>query len=157
MTDPRRKLPAVDALLESPGLAPLLAAHPRGLVVRAVRETVDAARANGGTPPAEGWDAAIGTAVARRAAPSLAPVINATGVVLHTNLGRAPLAAPAIAALTTVAAGYSALEYDLGRGVRGSRHVHCRNLLVELTGAPEMPTRTVLPSALIGAVAPRLI
>jgi L-seryl-tRNA(Ser) seleniumtransferase len=137
MTDPRRKLPAVDALLESPGLAPLLAAHPRGLVVRAVRETVDAARANGGTPPAEGWDAAIGTAVARRAAPSLAPVINATGVVLHTNLGRAPLAAPAIAALTTVAAGYSALEYDLGRGVRGSRHVHCRNLLVELTGAPD--------------------
>jgi len=137
MTDPRRKLPAVDALLEGPGLAPLLAAHPRGLVVRAVRETVDAARANGGTPPAEGWDAAIGAAVARRAAPSLAPVINATGVVLHTNLGRAPLAAPAIAALTSVAAGYSALEYDLGRGTRGSRHVHCRDLLVELTGAPD--------------------
>jgi L-seryl-tRNA(Ser) seleniumtransferase len=137
MTDPRRKLPAVDALLEGPGLAPLLAAHPRGLVVRAVRETVDAARANGGTPPPEGWDAAIGAAVARRAAPSLAPVINATGVVLHTNLGRAPLAAPAIAALTNVAVGYSALEYDLGRGTRGSRHVHCRDLLVELTGAPD--------------------
>ena len=137
MTDPRRKLPAVDALLEGPGLASLLAAHPRGLVVRAVRETVDAARANGGTPPAEGWDAAIGAAVARRAAPSLAPVINATGVVLHTNLGRAPLAPPAIAALTSVAAGYSALEYDLARGARGSRHLHCRDLLVELTGAPD--------------------
>ena len=137
MTDPRRKLPAVDALLEAPGLAPLLAAHPRGLVVRAVRETVDAARANGGAPPAEGWDAAIGAAVARRTAPSLAPVINATGVVLHTNLGRAPLAPAAIAAISSVAAGYSALEYDLGRGARGSRHLHCRDLLVELTGVPD--------------------
>ena len=137
MTDPRRKLPAVDALLEGPGLAPLLASHPRGLVVRAVRETVDAARANGGTPPAEGWEAAIGAAVARRAAPSLAPVINATGVVLHTNLGRAPLAPAAITALSNIAAGYSALEYDLGRGARGSRHAHCRDLLVELTGAPD--------------------
>ena len=137
MTDPRRRLPAVDALLEEPGVAPLLAVHPRGLVVRAVRETVDAARAGGGTPPAEGWDAAVRAAVARLAAPSLAPVINATGVVLHTNLGRAPLAAAAIAALTRVAAGYSALEYDLGRGARGSRHAHCRALLVELTGAPD--------------------
>ena len=137
MTDPRRQLPAVDALLEEPGVASLLAAHPRALVVRAVRETVDAARANGGTPPAEGWDAAVRRAVERRAAPSLTPLINATGVVLHTNLGRAPLAPAAIAALTNVASGYSALEYDLGRGARGSRHAHCRDLLVELTGAPD--------------------
>ena len=137
MTDPRRKLPAVDALLEAPGVASLLAAHARGLVVRAVRETVDAARADGGAPPADGWDAAIAAAVQRLAAPSLAPVINATGVVLHTNLGRAPLAPAAIAALTSVASGYSALEYDLGRGARGSRHAHCRDLLVELTGAPD--------------------
>jgi L-seryl-tRNA(Ser) seleniumtransferase len=137
MTDPRRKLPAVDALLEGPGALSLLAAHPRGLVVRAVREAVDAARANGGAPPAEGWDAAIQAAARRLAATSLAPVINATGVVLHTNLGRAPLAPAAIAALTTVASGYSALEYDLGRGARGSRHAHCRDLLVELTGAPD--------------------
>ncbi len=71
MTDPRRQLPAVDALLEEPGVASLLAAHPRALVLRAVRETVDAARANGGTPPAEGWDAAVRRAVERRAAPSL--------------------------------------------------------------------------------------
>ncbi len=137
MTDPRRRLPSVDALLEAPGVAPLLAAHPRGLVVRAVRETVDAARSGGGTPPAEGWDAAVRAAVARLAAPALTPVINATGVVLHTNLGRAPLAPAAIAALTRVAAGYSALEYDLGRGARGSRHAHCRDVLVELTGAPD--------------------
>jgi L-seryl-tRNA(Ser) seleniumtransferase len=137
MTDPRRKLPAVDALLESPGVAPLLAAHPRSLVVRAVRETVDAARANGGNAPEGGWDAAVRRSVARIAAPSLQPVINATGVVLHTNLGRAPLAPAAIAAIASVAAGYSALEYDLGRGARGSRHAHCRDLLVEVTGAPD--------------------
>jgi L-seryl-tRNA(Ser) seleniumtransferase len=137
MTDPRRRLPAVEALLEGPGIAPLLAVHPRGLVVRAVRETLEAARVNGGAPPAEGWDAAVRAAVARRAAPSLAPVINATGVVLHTNLGRAPLAAAAIVALTRVATGYAALEYDLGRGARGSRHAHCRDVLVELTGAPD--------------------
>jgi len=137
MTDPRRQLPAVDTLLEGPGVAPLLSAHPRGLVVRAVREAVEAARANGGTPPAEGWDSAIQVVVRRLAAPSLAPVINATGVVLHTNLGRAPLAPAAIAALTTIASGYSALEYDLGRGARGSRHAHCRDLLVELTGVPD--------------------
>ena len=137
MTDPRRHLPAVDALLDSPGIAPLLAAHPRSLVVRAVRETVDAARANGGNAPADGWDAAVRRSVARLAAPSLQPVINATGVVLHTNLGRAPLAPAAIAALASVAAGYSALEYDLGRGARGSRHAHCRDLLVEVTGAPD--------------------
>ena len=92
---------------------------------------------NGGVTPSEGWDAAVEAAVARLAVPSLAPVINATGVVLHTNLGRAPLAGAAIAALTSVARGYAALEYDLGRGTRGSRHAHCRDLLVELTGAAD--------------------
>ena len=137
MTDPRRKLPAVDALLAEPGVVALLATHPRALVVKAVRDAVDGARAQGGKAPSEGWDAAVRAAVARMAVPSLAPVINATGVVLHTNLGRAPLAPTAIAALTRVAQGYSALEYDLGRGARGSRHAHCRDLLVELTGAAD--------------------
>src|SRR5439155_1658891 len=65
------------------------------------------------------------------------PVINATGVVLHTNLGRAPLAQPALAALARVGATYSNLEYDLARGTRGSRHGLCRDLLVELTGAED--------------------
>ena len=137
MTDPRRQLPSIDALLAGPGVARLLAEHPRGLVVKAARETVDAARVNGGVTPSEGWDAAVEAAVARLAVPSLAPVINATGVVLHTNLGRAPLCGAAIAALTSVARGYAALEYDLGRGTRGSRDAHCRDLLVELTGAAD--------------------
>jgi len=135
--DPRRQLPSIDALLAGPGVAALLAAHPRALVVKAARAAVDAARDSGGTAPPEGWDAAVRAAVVRFAEPSLAPVINATGVVLHTNLGRAPLAPAAVAALTRVAQGYSALEYDLGRGARGSRHAHCRDLLIELTGAAD--------------------
>ena len=137
MSDPRRHLPSVDSLLAGPGVAPLLATHPRALVVKAARAAVDEARVKGGTAPAEGWDEAVRAAVRRLAVPSLAPVINATGVVLHTNLGRAPLAPAAIAAITRVAQGYSALEYDLGRGTRGSRHAICRDLLVELTGAAD--------------------
>jgi L-seryl-tRNA(Ser) seleniumtransferase len=137
VNDPRRSLPSVESLLASPGAAVLLTEHPRALVVKAARVAVDAARANGGAPPAEGWDAAVRAALARLAEPSLGLVINATGVVLHTNLGRAPLADAAIAALTQVARGYTALEYDLGKGARGSRHAHCRDLLVELTGAPD--------------------
>jgi len=137
MTDPRRQLPSVDSLLAGPGVASLLATHPRALVVKAARAAVDEARVNGGTAPAEGWDEAVRAAVRRLAVPSLTPVINATGVVLHTNLGRAPLAPAAIAAITRVAQGYSALEYDLGRGTRGSRHAICRDLLVELTGAAD--------------------
>jgi L-seryl-tRNA(Ser) seleniumtransferase len=66
---------------------------------------------------------------------SLRPVVNATGVILHTNLGRAPLAAAARDAMARAAASYVTLEYDLERGVRGSRYVHCAGLLVELTGA----------------------
>jgi L-seryl-tRNA(Ser) seleniumtransferase len=67
----------------------------------------------------------------------LQPVFNATGVVLHTNLGRAPLADVAIEAISRVASGYATLEYDVERGERGSRHVHCRDLLRELTGAED--------------------
>src|SRR5216110_1995776 len=137
MTDPRRQLPSIDTLLAGPGVAALLSDHPRALVVKAARLAVEAARASGGAMPPEGWDAAVRAAALRLAEPSLAPVINATGVVLHTNLGRAPLAEAAIASMTRVARGYAALEYDLGRGTRGSRHAHCRDLLVDLTGAAD--------------------
>jgi len=137
MTDPRRHLPSVDSLLADPQIAGLSARHPRGLLVRAVRAAVDAARAGGGAAPATGWAAAVTEQLERAATPSLLPVINATGVVLHTNLGRALLAPAAIAAMTRVAESYASLEYDLGRGARGSRHAICRDLLVELTGAPD--------------------
>ena len=136
-SDPRRTIPSVDALLSAPSVTALLAKHPRSLVVKAARAVVDAARSNGGAAPAEGWDAAVRAGVERLALPSLAPVINATGVVLHTNLGRAPLARAALEAITRVASGYAALEYDLGTGTRGSRHAHCRDLLVELSGAED--------------------
>ena len=69
--------------------------------------------------------------------PSLRPVINATGVIVHTNLGRAPLSEAALAAVQAVAAGYSNLEYELAAGARGSRHDHARRLLCELTGAED--------------------
>ena len=137
MTDLRRRLPAVDALLADPDIAGLLAAHPRSLVVRAVREAIAGARAAGGAAPPEGWGAAVLGRVHRLAAPSLALVINATGVVLHTNLGRAPLALAARQAVERIAAGYANLEYDVSAGTRGSRHALCRDLLVELTGAED--------------------
>ena len=137
MSDPRRKLPAVDALLAEPEIAALARAHPRALVLRAVRDAVEAARADGGTAPREGWPGAIAGRVARLAAPALTPVINATGVVLHTNLGRALLARAAADAIQRIADSYSNLEYDLEQGARGSRHRLCGALLVELTGAED--------------------
>lgn len=136
MTDPRRALPSVDRLLRDPALAPLLAVTPRDLVADAAREALDAARRlRGGIP--EDWVAEIRERVERRSAQSLRPAINATGVVLHTNLGRAPLAAAAIDAIVAAAAGYSTLEFDLHTGTRGHRSDHCRGLLVALTGAAD--------------------
>jgi L-seryl-tRNA(Ser) seleniumtransferase len=137
VTDPRRQLPSVDALLADPRISVLGTRHPRGVLVRAVRAAVDAARSGGGAAPATGWADAVTEQLARVVTPSLVPVINATGVVLHTNLGRALLARASIEAMTRVAQSYASLEYDLGRGARGSRHAICRDLLVELTGAED--------------------
>jgi L-seryl-tRNA(Ser) seleniumtransferase len=136
VTDERRQLPSVDRLLQEPGIAELLAAAPRSAVVRAVREAVDAARRLRAGQP-DDWAADVAERLARRTTRSLRPVINATGVVLHTNLGRAPLAAVAWEAMRAVAEGYSTLEFDLASGTRGQRADHCRRLLAELTGAPD--------------------
>lgn len=139
MTDPRRALPSVNTLLESPALRPILARAPRAVVVDAIRRAVDGARsAPGSAPPDEGgWATAVSALVDASTRPSLRRVLNATGVVLHTNLGRAPLAPAAIDAIARVAAGFSNLEYDIERGARGSRYVHCAALLRELTGADD--------------------
>lgn len=138
MTDPRRALPSVNTLLESDMVRPLLASAPRELVVNAVRDAVAAARNAVEAPRDAGeWGTAIRDALAMRQRRSLRPVINATGVILHTNLGRAPLAAAAVEAIRDVADGYSNLEYDLDRGTRGSRYTHCVGLLRELTGAED--------------------
>ncbi len=146
MTDPRRHLPGVDVLLASPAFQPLLAVHARGRVVEAVREILVAAReemageGGGGAPPAPGdpvWAARADAILSARDLPSLRGVINATGVVLHTNLGRAPLSVSAQAAMARAGQGYSNLEFDLESGERGSRYLHCVELLKELTGAPD--------------------
>jgi L-seryl-tRNA(Ser) seleniumtransferase len=138
MSDPRRGLPSVSALLEREAIRALFDRAPRPVVVDAVREAIDDVRRGAARPASDaGWADAVAAALARAQRPSLRRVINATGVVLHTNLGRAPLASSAIDAAARVAAGYANLEYDIDRGARGSRYVHCVALLRELTGAEE--------------------
>jgi L-seryl-tRNA(Ser) seleniumtransferase len=136
--DRRRALPAVGALLELEPVRALLAQAPRDLVADVVRSVVDDARHGLVELPEQvDWGALITERLAQRRTPSLRPLINATGVVLHTNLGRAPLAAAALEAIAEVAGGFSNLEYDIDSGARGSRHRHCADLLVELTGAED--------------------
>ncbi len=126
--DPRRSLPSVDTALAGPGIAELLDTYPRGQVVDAVRSVIDARRRTG-----DGIDG-LADDVAHRLRPSLRRVINATGVVLHTNLGRAPLARQAAQAVVAVG-GTSNLEWDAETGERGSRQDHVVQHLRVLTGA----------------------
>ncbi|HEX7123497.1 MAG TPA: hypothetical protein VF178_14060 [Gemmatimonadaceae bacterium] len=139
MTDARRALPAVGTLLELPEIAALLARAPRALVTDAVRRVIDRARREPANAPADdaAWAHAVEVELARLEQPSLRPLFNATGVVLHTNLGRAPLARAAVDTIVRTASTGSNLEYDLDRGERGSRYVHCAALLCELTGAED--------------------
>jgi L-seryl-tRNA(Ser) seleniumtransferase len=139
MSDARRSLPSVNALLESDGVRPLLARAPRGVVVDAIRRTIEAARTAPESAPHtdHDWARAVTTSVELSLRPSLRRVINGTGVVLHTNLGRAPLPQVAIDAISRVAGGFSNLEFDIDRGERGSRYTHCTSLLQELTGAED--------------------
>ncbi len=144
MTDPRRHLPGVDVLLASPLFQQLLEDHPRSRVVGAVRDVLVAVReemgrgGEGAVPADEGaWAARVEELLLVRDLPSLRGVINATGVVLHTNLGRAPLSEAARTAMAMAGQGYSNLEFELDAGVRGSRYVHCVELLQEITGAPD--------------------
>jgi L-seryl-tRNA(Ser) seleniumtransferase len=114
----------------------LLDIAPRAAVLAAVRESIEAARTRRAGPP-EDWNEDIRERLVRRAVPELRRVLNATGVVLHTNLGRAPLADAATQAMLQVAGGYSNLEFDLSSGTRGSRSDHCRSLLQTVTGAED--------------------
>ncbi len=122
--------------MHQPAVQELLHIAPRGAVIAAVRESLEAARTRRAGPP-EHWDEDIRERLARRTGPELRPVLNATGVVLHTNLGRAPLADAAIQAVLGVAGGYSNLEFDLSSGTRGSRSDQCRALLEVVTGAQD--------------------
>jgi len=137
--DPRRSLPAVGTLLELEGVRRLLATAPRDLVTDVVRSVIEHARQAATPAPVDDaeWVRAIEAALVQRQRSTLRRVINATGVVLHTNLGRAPLATAALDAVRVVAQGFSTLEYDVATGARGSRHMHCTALLTELTGAED--------------------
>ncbi len=152
--DDRRDLPGVGALLESAELAPLLASAPRGTVANAVRAAIDSVRSGSAQPPASAaaWSELVQARLADMTRPSLRPVLNATGVVLHTNLGRAPLAAVAIRAVQEIAGGFSNLEYDLDRGERGSRYTHCIGLLREITGCEDALVVNNCAAALVLAV-----
>ena len=139
MGDARRALPAVGTLLAMPDVQTMAEHSPRALVTDAIRAAVDRARADPTAAPEDdgGWLRMIREELARREQASLRPLFNATGVILHTNLGRAPLARAAIDAIARTAAGASNLEYDLDEGQRGSRYAHCASLLRELTGAED--------------------
>jgi L-seryl-tRNA(Ser) seleniumtransferase len=134
-----RDLPSVDRLISADDVDELIAAYGRPLTLQALRVSLESARLaiQQGQEAPEEADLISGTRATLHSwlFPSLRPVINGTGVIIHTNLGRAPLSVDAQRAVSEVAAGYSSLEYDLEQGVRGSRNVHAEHLLVRLTGA----------------------
>ena len=133
--DARRALPALHRLLAMEEAAILLARHPRAAVRDALRRELDALRRAGAPFLPTPFFAAAARALDHAAAPSLRRVLNATGVVLHTALGRAPLAEAALRAVTEAARGYACLELDLESGRRGDRHAACAALLRDLAGA----------------------
>ena len=134
MSSGRRALPSVDKVIEALG-----GVAPRPLVVSAARRSIDEARAeieDGlDAPDLEEIVQRARAALDRRARAALRPVVNATGVLIHTHLGRVPLGSEQLEAVARVAGSYSNLEYDIERGERGSRYAHAVDLLTELTGA----------------------
>ncbi|MCW3095593.1 MAG: L-seryl-tRNA(Sec) selenium transferase [Chthonomonadaceae bacterium] len=144
-TNPLRGLPSVQRLLSAPEVAALCESVPAALLTDSVRSVLEAARhalrALNGVKPEAPTEAMLAQRVVvearKRTAPSLTGAINATGIVLHTGLGRARLAAEAVAAIAEVAAGHSLVEIGRETGKRGSRRDHVRGLLCELTGAED--------------------
>ncbi len=151
MTDSRSALPAVHKLLAEAEQHGLTESAPRDLVVGAIREALDSARERGGVPPSDNWMTDVRRRLEQKQKPSLIPVVNATGVILHTNLGRAPLAQAARDAIARTG-GYNNLEYDLETGDRGSRQIHVRDLLREVTGAEDAIVVTNASAALVLAL-----
>lgn len=138
--DPRRALPAVHALAAGVAAADgaLAAAAGEALVTAVAREVLAAARdgaAGGARPGVDGLVAAVADRLGGLLADRPRRVVNATGVILHTNLGRAPVSAAAAAAMAVAAAGYSDLEFDTATGRRGSRHDVVAPLVARLSGA----------------------
>ncbi len=136
-----RKLPSVDAFLRRADVAALLADFGPEQVTSALRGLLDESRIaiqKGERAPGEAvLVTRLTTRLQGRGQPSLRGVINATGVIIHTNLGRAPLSVAARRAIQSAGTGYNNLEYDIDAGERGSRHTHARQLLRQLTGAQD--------------------
>jgi L-seryl-tRNA(Ser) seleniumtransferase len=137
-----KNIPKVDKVLDWPEVRSFLEEYPRPVVITAVRETLDLLRATllRGEATAESLEKKavaerISGALARTTTPGLRRVINGTGVILHTNLGRAPISESLRDSMFDAAFGYSTLEFDLETGARGSRAVHVEKLLCSLTGA----------------------
>lgn len=137
--DEYRRLPSVDSLLQTPQAQDWALAYGRALVTESVRAALDEHRARiaagNPCPPVDELLRDVGSRLEAVLQPSLRQIINATGVILHTNLGRAPLSPEVLAAMQRAGQGYSNLEYDLDSGERGSRYVHAEALLCRLTGA----------------------
>ena len=138
-----RRVPSVDELLLRPGLVSLCREVDRGFVVETIREVLEGLRREitSGEVLTDGLlnpaviERRIVNVVQKEFAPSLQPVINASGVILHTNLGRAPLSTQVVEEIRRTAMQYSNLEYDLAAGARGKRDVHTARLIGRLTGA----------------------
>lgn len=134
-----RQIPSVDRLLNDPGAASLIDVYGRDALRDALRNALDAARQwirQGNLPP--GVEELLNAAdnyLRKAHMPSLRPVINATGIIIHTNLGRAPLCDAAQQAISAIAGAYSTLEYQLEDGKRGKRDSHIEKLICQITGA----------------------
>jgi len=135
-------LPSVDEALKSEYGREWLGKYPRRYVVDAIREAIAQRRkeileGSSKEVSLESMAPDISFNVKRLASPSLRPLINATGIVVHTNLGRSILSGRIMENVCTIATGYSNLEYDLASGSRGKRHTHIKRLLREITGAED--------------------
>jgi len=134
-----RKIPSVDKVLADKRISQLGANYPHDLIVDVARKSLERERLSimAGNPCAsvDNIVTSVLTQLEVLEKPSLRRVINASGVILHTNLGRAPLSKEALAAMEEISRGYSNLEFDLKSGSRGSRYVHVEELLCQLTGA----------------------
>lgn len=136
------KIPQVDELLKSPYGKGWLKTYPRKIVLKSIREVLEQKRKGilGGLTPELSIDVAsseIERTIKRHSAYKLKPLINATGVIIHTNLGRAILSKKAIKNISHLAGSYSNLEYDLYEGKRGKRYSHIKDILKELSGAED--------------------
>ena len=138
--DDLRELPSVEKLLQTPRAVALTVSYGRPLTLQAIRTVMDEIRAKisriekGIVPKQEEILNHVEDLLETWIGPTLIPVINASGVVLHTNLGRAPLSEATLVAMDAVARSYSTLEFDLVRGKRGSRFIHAEAILQKLTG-----------------------